>query len=200
MTTARESVTESVTTQRQVISLAVAATIFSTLHHADHAIRGSHSGWPFQGEVTPFTFSLLIYAFILPGIYLTARGYSIAGYHLFVSVAGLALISFVHFVPVGGHEAPMRDIYSVYDSPLVGLLALVILAGLITSVTMLAVVALRALLIKERMADGPGSQQQVHGEHEGSVRHVDDRDVASASQEPCGRWPRSDPGEVSQDS
>ncbi|CAN5325597.1 hypothetical protein BH24ACT19_BH24ACT19_18360 [soil metagenome] len=131
--------------RRALLSFAVAATAFSVLHHADHVTRGNHSGWPFEEAVTPFTFSLLIYAFILPGIYLTARGHSIAGYHLFVAVAGLVLIGFVHFVPVGGHEAPMDDIYAVYDSQLAGLLALVILAGLVTSVALLAIFALKAL-------------------------------------------------------
>ncbi len=136
---------DSVRSRRRILVLAVAATIFSVLHHADHVIRGNHSGWPFEETVTPFTFSLLIYAFILPGIYLTARGRSIAGYHLFVAVAGLMLIGFVHFVPVGDYEAPMDDIYAVYDSPLVGFLALVILAGLVTNVALLAIFALKAL-------------------------------------------------------
>lgn len=128
-----------------LLSFAVAATVFSVLHHADHVIRGNHSGWPFQGEVTLFTFSLLIYALILPGIYLTARGRSVAGYHLLVAVVGLALLGFVHFVPTGEYEAPIEDIYAVYGSPMAGLLALSILAGLITSVALLAITALRAL-------------------------------------------------------
>lgn len=92
-----------------------------------------------------FTFSLLIYALILPGIYLTARGRSVAGYHLLVAVVGLALLGFVHFVPTGEYEAPIEDIYAVYGSPMAGLLALSILAGLITSVALLAITALRAL-------------------------------------------------------
>ena len=128
-----------------LLRFAVAATVFSILHHADHVIRGNHSGWPFQGDVTPFTFSLLIYALILPGIYMTARVRSAPGYHLFVSVVGLVLIGFVHFVPTGEHEAPIEDIYAVYGSPLAGLLALAILTGLITSVALLAITALRAL-------------------------------------------------------
>jgi hypothetical protein len=138
-------VADSVRSRNRILILATAATIFSVLHHADHVIRGNHSGWPFQAEVTPFTFSLLIYALILPGIYLTARGCSIAGYHLFVAVSGLVLISFVHFVPVGDYEAPIDDIYAAYGSPSVGLFALVILAGLIVSVTLLATFALKAL-------------------------------------------------------
>ncbi len=131
--------------RRLLLIFASSATVFSVLHHVDHVTRGNHSGWPFQAEVTPFTFSLLIYAFILPGIYLTARGYSIAGYHLFVALSGLVLVSFVHFVPVGGHEAPIDDIYAAYGSPSVGLFALVILAGLIASVALLAAFALKAL-------------------------------------------------------
>ena len=54
---------------------------------------------------SPFTFSLLIYTHILPGIYLTARGRDVAGYHLFVAVAGLALLGTVHFAPTAGQES-----------------------------------------------------------------------------------------------
>lgn len=135
--------------RRALLAAATITTVFAVLHHADHVIRGNHSGWPFVAEVTPFTFSLLIYALILPGIYLTANGRSIPGYHLFIALVGLALVGFVHFVPTGEHEAPIRDIYMVYDSPAVGLLALVVLAGLIIGITTLATVALRALLARD---------------------------------------------------
>ncbi len=135
-----------------MLVFASAAVFFSVLHHADHVIRGSHSGWPFEAEVTPFTYSLLIYALVLPGIFLTARGRDVAGYHLFVAVGGLALLGFVHFVPVGGHEAPIRDIYAAYGSAPAGLLALAVLAGLIVSVTALAVVALGMVRARSRAA------------------------------------------------
>lgn len=130
--------------RRLLLGLATAATFFSLLHHVDHVVRGSHSGWPFEAEVTPFTFSLVIYALILPGIYLTARGSSIAWYHLFVAAGGLVMLGFVHFVPVEGHEAPIADIYAAYASPATGILALAILTGLLTSVALLALVALMA--------------------------------------------------------
>jgi hypothetical protein len=145
VTDTRTPVADSVRSRNRILILATVATIFSVLHHADHVIRGSHPGWPFQAEVTPFTLSLLIYALILPGIYLTARGCSIAGYHLFVAVSGLVLISFVHFVPVGGHETLIDDIYAAYGSPSVALFALIILAGLIANVALLATFALKAL-------------------------------------------------------
>ena len=131
--------------RRWLLIFASSATVFGLLHHADHVIRGNHSGWPFQAEVTPFTFSLLIYALILPGIFLTARGRDVAGYHLFVAAVGLALLGVVHFAPTGEQESPIHDIYMVYESPVAGTLALVVLAGLITSVALLGTTAYGAI-------------------------------------------------------
>jgi hypothetical protein len=140
--------------RRWLLVFATGAVVLGLMHHADHVIRGNHSGWPFQAEVTPFTFSLLIYALILPGIYLTARGRSIPGYHLFVAAVGLALLGFVHFVPTGDHEAPIRDIYMIYESPLAGMFALVVLAGLIASVAALGAVAIEAIRARSRTTQG----------------------------------------------
>ena len=140
--------------RRALLILASSAVFFSLLHHADHVVRGSHSGWPFEAEVTPFTYSLLVYALVLPGIYLTARGRDVAGYHLFVALGGLALIGFVHFVPVAGHEAPIADIYAAYGGAPAGLLALGILAGLLVSVAALAAVALRTVRARSRTERG----------------------------------------------
>lgn len=134
--------------RRPLLIFASSATIFSMLHHTDHVIRGNHSGWPFQAKVTPFTFSLLIYALILPAIHLTARGRDVAGYHLFVAVVGLVLLGAVHVAPTGVQERPIHDIYMVYERPLAGTVALVVLAGLITSVALLAITALKALRAK----------------------------------------------------
>ena len=132
--------------RRSLLILGVVVTVFGLLHHVDHVIRGNHSGWPFQEAVTPFTFSLLIYALILPGLYATWRGRDVAWYHLFVALVGLVLVFAVHFVGEG-REAPINDIYQVYGSPASGLLALVILAGLLFSLTALAVVAFRGLRV-----------------------------------------------------
>jgi hypothetical protein len=126
-----------------LLAVAAGVTIFAVLHHVDHVIRGNHSGWPFQEAVTPFTFSLLIYALLLPGLYLTARGRLMAGYWLFVALVGLALVFSVHFVGEG-REAPVRDIYGVYGKALWGILALVVLYGLILGLVALAVTAFRA--------------------------------------------------------
>ena len=44
--------------------LALVTTCFGVLHHLDHVLRFDHSGWPFKSEVTPFTYSLLVYVVI----------------------------------------------------------------------------------------------------------------------------------------
>jgi hypothetical protein len=118
-------------------------------HHVDHVVRGNHSGWPFEEVVTPFTFSLLIYALLLPGLYMTWRGRLIAGYWLFTAVVLIALVISVHFVGED-REAPIRDIYAVYENPVVGFLALTDLTVLIASLVVLAGLAIRALLTRRR--------------------------------------------------
>jgi hypothetical protein len=127
---------------------AAGVTIFAILHHVDHVVRGNHSGWPFQEAVTPFTFSLLIYALLLPGLYFGSKGRLMAGYWLFTAMVGLALVVWVHFVPTGDYEAPIEDIYAVYGSALSGLLALVVLAGLVSSLVTLVVMAIWALRLR----------------------------------------------------
>jgi len=133
-----------------LLVLAGCTTVFGFMHHVDHVLRGNHSGWPFEQAITPFTFSLLIYALLLPGLYLTARGRLIAGYWLFTSVVGLALVVWVHFIPRGDYEAPIEDIYAVYGSPLAGLIAVVVLAGLVISLAMLATAAIQTLRLSKR--------------------------------------------------
>ena len=139
--------------RRWLLIFASSATVFGLLHHADHVIRGNHSGWPFQAEVTPFTFSLLIYALILPGIYRTVRGRDVAGYHLFVAVVGLTLLGTVHFAPTGEQESPIHDIYMVYETPVAGMLALVVLAGLMMSVALLGITAYGVLRARTTEGD-----------------------------------------------
>jgi hypothetical protein len=125
---------------------AASVTIFGFFHHVDHVGRGNHSCWPFEEELTPFTFSLLIYPLLLPGLYLTWRGRLMAGYWLFTAAVLLALVTSVHFVGEE-REAPIGDIYAVYDSPVVGFLALADLTVLIASLGVLAAVAIQALRI-----------------------------------------------------
>ena len=129
--------------RRALLVLGIGVTVFGVLHHV---VRGNHSGWPFREEVTPFTFSLLVYALLLPGIYMNLRGRVAAGWWLFTAAVALALVAFVHFLSGEEREAPIRDIYSVYDDRVWGLLALVVLYGLVLSLAALFVTALRAVL------------------------------------------------------
>jgi hypothetical protein len=45
--------------------LLLVAAALSVTHHVDHVLRADHSGWPFRQEVTPFSFSLLVYPLFL---------------------------------------------------------------------------------------------------------------------------------------
>lgn len=54
----RNSITFS---HRQVFLYMACLSVIGLLHHADHVLRYDHSGWPFRPEITPFTFSLLVY-------------------------------------------------------------------------------------------------------------------------------------------
>ncbi len=45
--------------------LLLLAAVLAVIHHADHVLRADHSGWPFLPQVTPFTFSLLVYPIFL---------------------------------------------------------------------------------------------------------------------------------------
>ena len=130
--------------RRVLLVLGIVVTVFGVLHHVDHVVRGNHSGWPFEEAVTPFTFSLLVYALLLPGIYMNLRGRVAAGWWVFTAVAVLALVTFAHFLS-GEREAPIRDIYAVYGSPVAGLAALVVLGGLLAGLSALLISALGAL-------------------------------------------------------
>lgn len=45
--------------------LLLLAVTLALVHHVDHVLRVDHSGWPFTPEVSPFTFSLVIYPIFL---------------------------------------------------------------------------------------------------------------------------------------
>jgi hypothetical protein len=128
--------------RRWLLILGIGVTFFGILHHLDHVVRGNHSGWPFQDAVTPFTFSLLIYALLLPGLYLTWRGRLLAWYWLFTAVVLFVVVTLAHFVGAE-REAPIRDIYGVYDSPVWGFLALTDLWAIFVNLALLAGVAIQ---------------------------------------------------------
>jgi hypothetical protein len=70
------------------------STVLGLLHHTDHVLRGDHSGWPFTDHVTPFTYSLVVYLFLLIA-FLAARRPGLAA--ICVAVV-LGLTQFSHLV------------------------------------------------------------------------------------------------------
>ena len=53
--------------------LLLLAAALTAVHHVDHVLRADHSGWPFLPQVTPFTFSLLVYPLFLSVYLLRTR-------------------------------------------------------------------------------------------------------------------------------
>ena len=102
--------------RRRLVRLALLAAALGALHHLDHIVRANHVGWPVIPQVTPFTFSLLVYPALLGGAYLTARRRPGAWYWLAVSVPILALVVNVHFNPAPEAEQ-VKDLYLPYAEP-----------------------------------------------------------------------------------
>jgi hypothetical protein len=113
--------------RRWLLIAATCPTILGMLHHGDHVLRGS-VGWPLVPAPNPFTYSLAMYAFVLPGLYFTARGRLWAGYWFAVALVGLALVVPVHFGSVPNDS--MAHIHAAYTQPAF-ILAMVVLFGLV---------------------------------------------------------------------
>ena len=150
------------------IILALALAVVGGLHFVDHVIRGSlvvthhldpnwdHSGWPFEPQVTVFTFSLFgVFFILLAGIYLTSKKRAWAGYWLVSSLVLGSLVTFVHFIPLmpGKTEFP-TVIYHTYSdahsSVVASILALLDLFGIYVLIVALIYVAIKARRISGR--------------------------------------------------
>ena len=134
--------------------LLLAASI-AVLHHVDHVLRVDHSGWPFKPEVSPFTFSLVIYPIFLFVLFSRSKPWH--------RVAGAALLFLFSVFAHAFLETPM-DQYHTWaygsdfpgnmgrhnllgqDSRLLGVCAVIVTALL--SLTLLA--ALLAFLSEAR--------------------------------------------------
>jgi hypothetical protein len=99
------------------------ALFMSLGNHIDHLIRGNHIGWPLTEHVTPFTYSLGVYPFIVLGFYLYASGRVGPGNWAILSGSGAIFLTAIHFGPAAV-EAP-ADIIDKYEPRLVGWLAFV---------------------------------------------------------------------------
>jgi hypothetical protein len=96
-------------TNRILYGLIFLAMFMSLGHHIDNVIRGNHVGWPLTSEVTPFTYSLVVYPLILLGLYLYASNR--VGPDFWA----------IHFGPAA--VEPPADIINLYEPRIVGWLA-----------------------------------------------------------------------------
>ena len=60
------------------------------VHHVDHVLRVDNNGWPFRPEVTPFTYSFLVYAIIAAVWFARSRPRVRIGMSAVLVVAALA--------------------------------------------------------------------------------------------------------------
>ncbi|HEY9421696.1 MAG TPA: hypothetical protein VIW92_09800, partial [Thermoanaerobaculia bacterium] len=126
--------------RRRLLSAAMFPLVFAALHHVEHVIRGTHVGWPVIAEVTPFTFSLVVYPILLLGMLLTARGAARAGYWLFVGVLGLGIVGWSHGPQ---SDEQVAGIYYFYADRIWGVVSVGILALTLIGLVNLLITALR---------------------------------------------------------
>ncbi|HEY9847312.1 MAG TPA: hypothetical protein V6D03_14095 [Candidatus Caenarcaniphilales bacterium] len=71
--------------------LLILTIVLGLLHHLDHVLRVDHSGYPFTSQVTPFTWSLLVYPILLSVFRTRAhpwyRVVAVASVYLFTQLA-----------------------------------------------------------------------------------------------------------------
>lgn len=102
--------------RNRIVWLALLSAGFGGLHHLDHIVRANHVGWPFILNVTPFTFSLLIYPLLLGGAWVTSRRAVSPWYWVLVSLSVAGLVTWVHFSPDPRGEQ-IKDLYRPYAEP-----------------------------------------------------------------------------------
>ncbi len=143
---------------KPLLALAAVLTVAAAVHLADHVVRGqivdehhlipewNHSGWPFQENVTPLTFSLTIPLLLIGGIVLTIRGRIGARFWLALSIVVGAVVVGVHFVP-GPRTETMGVIYRTYDrggwGTIWGALAVAVVVCIVAALLGLGALALR---------------------------------------------------------
>ncbi len=140
-----------------------AIAVFALLHHVDHVLRADSSGWPFQPEVTPFTFSLLIYPVLLTDFLVRNRPWLRVG----LLSAGLAFLVLVHVtvetpadlfqtwsagVSTSDHHPGIPNLLKV-ASPAFGIVAVIVLALLGAALVATLTVAVRQARAGSRRID-----------------------------------------------
>lgn len=106
--------------------------VFALGHHVDHAIRGTHIGWPLISEVNPFTASLTIYPIVIASVLLYHRELVGHGTLAFVTGGGALFLAIIHFGPWA--VEPAIEIIDHYPNPILGWLAFAWLVALVVIV------------------------------------------------------------------
>lgn len=102
--------------QPYLIILVALDVIFGLGHHADHLFRGNHVGWPFDTDVSPFTWSVMYYPFVLIGLIAHQARKVGAGVWVFIGGMGVLSQTMAHFGPEGIRAEPPIDIYGSYGA------------------------------------------------------------------------------------
>ena len=113
---------------RTLYVLIVVALALSVAHHIDHLLRGD-TGWPLQGGVNAFTYSLGIYPLIVTGLVLSLLGIVGPRFWAVLSLGGALFLAVIHLGPVATDA--IGAIPGQYRSPQAGALAVALLVTLI---------------------------------------------------------------------
>jgi hypothetical protein len=139
------------------------------LHHLDHVLRVDHSGYPFISQVTPFTWSLLVYPVLL-SVFLTRsfpwyRVIAVASVFLFTQTAHIFLetpadqystwaYGVSHFSNTLGQPNLLH-----LASPLMAVYAVVLSLGLSVSMIATLISLIQEALANKKIQDGNEQEQ-----------------------------------------
>ncbi len=126
--------------------LVLVTTALGIIHHVDHVLRTDHTGWPFRPDVTPFTYSLLVYG-ALAAIFF-GRGWPRTRIALAVLVALFPTLShlFLETPAAQYHTWANRPDINLpgISSPVLGTLAVIITVLLSVSALMMLLAFVRS--------------------------------------------------------
>ncbi|MDS0282504.1 hypothetical protein [Haloarcula onubensis] len=127
---------------RVVYLVMAVSTLLGVAHHVDHVVRGNHVGWPITSQVTPFTYSLVVYPLIAVGLALTLSGRAGNRYWAGFFACSAAMLAYFHVSPWA--VEPPGDVILPYADPAVGYLAFAVLLALVASVCLGSLLAAAA--------------------------------------------------------
>lgn len=149
--------------RRSLLAFGWVTALLAGLHLIDHALRGDrveshglpaawdHSGWPFQSDVTPYTFSLFAVTLILGfGLWGTHRGRLWAGYWLVAAIILGTIVTVVHFLPTPKQESPDIIYNSWEGKDALGILAVAVTFCIVVALIGMAVNAVRVASVTGR--------------------------------------------------